>query len=199
MKRAGSPLRAGAGRLSSPLVSFTLTCGTLLLVLAIAHFALGSSAAGSVSGGGSARSRVRLLLQGSLATGEGSHGPRVEPGLHAEVDPEQQGGDGGDASSSSGSTSNSSAGSTSSSDGSNSGSSGPQGGTASSDYGPAVDPAAVAAVVPSLTAAADLATFAAPGTHCVVTPTHPKVRLLLPLLPLLVADWVLTAGLLAGC
>jgi hypothetical protein len=188
MKRAGSPLRARAGRLSSPLVSLTLTCGTVLLVLAIAHVALGSSAAGSIGSGGSARSRVRLLLQGSLTTGEGSHGPGVEAGLHAEADPEQQGSNSGDASSSSsGSTSHSSVGSTSGSDGSNS-SSGAQGGTDSSGYGPTVEPAIMAAAIPSLTADADLATFVAPGTHCVVTPTHPKVWRLL-----------LVAGLLAGC
>lgn len=197
MTRAGSPLGARTGsRLSSNSLNITLTCGTVLLVLAIAHAALGSSAAaGSAGSGGSARARVRLLLQGSsLGSGEASHGQDGEAGLHAEQPSSTSGGD------------------TSSGDDDGDNGDSPEGVTAG---GGTAGQASVAAEAlrPTLTADVDLATFAVPGTHCVVSPSHPKVRrrrlLLLPLLLLVLgiapggiaAAWTTAAPLrpLAHC
>ncbi|KAL4433936.1 hypothetical protein ABPG75_000377 [Micractinium tetrahymenae] len=163
LRRAGSPV--GRKRGFTPVIWIALISVSGVLVLTGAHLALGSRSSGAGGGGGREGSggrggegseRVpRVLLQGSGIGGSGAGLQQQQLSLRPDVEPQpvglrRSGGSGGDAA------------------------------AAAVDSAAEEEAAAPEAEPPveQLGPDSDLATFAAKGTQCVVTPAHGKIALL---------------------
>lgn len=161
LRRPGSPL--GRKRGFTPVIWIALISVSGVLVLAGAHLALGArsssgggSREGSSAAGGEGSERVpRVLLQGA-GSSSAEAARQQQLSLRPDVEPQPVGmRRSGGAAAGDGDTEAAAV-----------------GGAAEEDAGPPeAEPPAE-----QLGTASDLATFAAKGTHCIVTPAHGKVR-----------------------
>lgn len=162
LRRPGSPL--GRKRGFTPVIWIALISVSGILVLSGAHLALGARGSGggrsSRDGGGGAGGEgseraPRVLLQGAGSGGEEAALQQQQPALRPDVEPlpmgMRRGGAAAGGADAAAAVANSAA------------------------AGDAATPEAQA-MAEQLGPGSDLATFAARGTHCVVTPSHGKVR-----------------------